>query len=147
MLACALLLTATACATGDPVATAALASKPIPPGNARVSITRQSTILYAAAPATITLNGNKVADIGPGGSALVDVPAGPNVLAVSAWSYPGQFSVKLNAVAGQKYALEVAPRSDSFAPGMLLGPVGGVIDASVNENAGAFEMKAAGGSG
>jgi hypothetical protein len=97
--------------------------------------------MYAAAPATITLNGKTVASIAAGGSAIVDVPAGQNVLAASAWSYPGQFSVKLNAAPGQKYAMEVSPRTASLAPGMLLGPLGGAIDASVNENAGAFEMR------
>ncbi len=124
--------------------TAALALTPVPPGKARVTIVRPSTLVYAGVPATVTLNGQKVADIASGGQAIVDVPAGQNVLAASAWSYPGQFSVKLNAIAGQKYALDVAPRASSLGPGMLLGPVGGAIDASVNENAGAFELKLAG---
>ena len=60
---------------------AALAMTPVPAGKARVTITRPSTIVYAGAPATITLNGAKVADIASGGTGVVDVPAGPNVLA------------------------------------------------------------------
>lgn len=61
---------------------------------------------------------------------------------LSAWTYPGSFSVKLNAKAGATYNLVVEPRGDSFLPGALLGPIGGAIDASVNENAGAFQLTA-----
>ncbi len=46
-----------------------------------------------------------------------------------------------NAAPGQKYPLEVTPRSASLCPGMLLGPIGDAIDASVNENSSAFEMR------
>ncbi len=113
---------------------------PLAAGKARVTINRPSTIVYAAAPATITLNGQKVADIAVGSSAVIDVPAGANVLAASAWSYPGSFSIKLNAKSGANYALTVEPRGDSLLPGALLGPIGGAIDASINENAGAFQL-------
>jgi len=139
---CSAVLTLTLAGCGSTGSeTAALALTPVPEGKARVTITRTSSLMYAGAPATITLNGQTVASIATGGSTIVDVPAGANILAASAWSYPGQFSVKLNAAPGQKYALEVSPRSASLGPGMLLGPIGGAIDASVNENAGAFEMK------
>ena len=125
------------CASTDAVETAALAKAPIATGKARVIITRVSTLQYAAAPATITLNGQKVA-------AVVDVPAGANVLAASAWSYPGEYNVKLNAEPGKTYALEVSPRSDSLGPSILLGPIGGMIDSAANENAGAFEIRMVG---
>jgi len=131
-------------ATGSGPETAALAASPIPAGKARVTIARESSLLYAGAPATITLNGAKVADITSGGKAIIDVPAGANVLAASAWSYPGEYKVKLDAVAGQSYGLVVTPRSASLGPGALLGPIGGMIDAASNENAGAFEMRVAG---
>ena len=140
--AAALLLTVHGCASNNAIDTAALAQTPIPAGKARVTITRTSDMLYAAAPATITLNGQTVASISTGGTAIVDVPQGNAVLAASAWSYPGEYKVTLNAVAGQNYALEVAPRSASFGPS-LLGPVGGMMDSSANGNAGAFEMRIA----
>ena len=120
---------------------AALAGQPIPAGKARLTIRRPSAILYAAAPATITIDGKQVADVGSGGAAIVDIPEGARVVAASAWSYPGAFKVRLTATAGQTYTIEVAPRAASFGPGTLLGPLGGVIDASVNENAGAFQMR------
>ena len=56
------------------------------------------------------------------------------------WSYPGEYKVTLNAVAGQHYALVVSPRNASFGPS-LLGPVGGMMDSGSNGNAGAFEMQ------
>lgn len=93
----ALALALAGCASTDAVETAALAKAPIATGKARVTITRVSTLQYAAAPATITLNGQKVASVANGGTAVVDVPAGANVLAASAWSYPGEYKVKLNA--------------------------------------------------
>ena len=121
--------------------TASLTATPIPAGKARVTIQRSSSILYAGAPATITLNGAKVADIATGGQAVIDVPAGANTIAASAWSYPGEYKVKLDAKPGARYALAVEPRGDSVGPGILLGPIGGAIDAASNENAGAFELK------
>lgn len=140
-IAAAVLLSLTGCATTSEVETAALAKTPVAPGKARVTIKRTDEILYAGAPATIALNGKEVADIAVGGTAIVDVPAGSNVLAASAWSYPGTYSLKLDAVAGHAYALEVAPRASSFGPS-LFGPVGALIDSSANNgNAGAFEMR------
>jgi hypothetical protein len=135
-----LLVGLTACGGGTDLQTASLQAGPLTAGKARVAITRVSGIMYSAAPATITVNGQKVADVAAGSSVVFDVAAGQNVIAASAWSYPGNFSVKLNAKAGQTYSLAVEPRTDSMLPGALLGPIGGPIDASVNENAGAFQL-------
>lgn len=118
-----------------------LATADVPANKARLTITRTSDILYMGVPATIKVNGKKVASLALGASTIVDIAPGSNVISADAWSYPGTFSVKLEAKAGQRYALEVAPRGDSFLPGALLGPFGGAIDASVNENAGAFQLR------
>ena len=131
------------CAGGPtPEETAALVAAPIPAGKARVMIERPSSVLYAAASATIELNGQKVASVGSGGSAVFDVPAGANKIAASAWSYPGTWTLPLEAKAGQTYKVIVEARGASFGPG-LLGPVGGMIDAAANDNAGAFQMRVA----
>ncbi|MEQ8825199.1 MAG: hypothetical protein RIC14_12580 [Filomicrobium sp.] len=113
----------------------------IPEGQARVSVTRPSSIVYAGAPATITVNGKKAADVWAGATSSFNVPSGSVVIAASAWSYPGEFKINLNAVPGKTYKLVVEPRSNSLLPGAALGPIGGVIDASVNENAGAFQLR------
>jgi len=49
--------------------------------------------------------------------------------------------VKLAAKPGQRYAVKVEPRSESYLPGATLGIIGGMIDASANENAGAFKLR------
>ena len=120
--------------------TASLARTPIPADKARVTLVRPSTIIYAGVPATVTVNGKQVANLATGGQTVFDIAPGQNVIAASAWSYPGTFSIKLNAKPGATYALKVEPRTDSFVPGMLFGVIGGAIDASVNENAGAFQL-------
>ena len=117
------------------------AKGPIPAGKARVTITRPSSIVYAAAPATITLNGTKVADVGTGSSATIDVPAGQCTISVSAWSYPGSSTLKINAKPGETLALEVAPRDASLGAGMLLGPLGGLVDGSTAQSGGAFDLR------
>lgn len=57
-------------------------------------------------------------------------------------SYPGTWTLPLDAKAGQTYKVIVEPRGASFGPG-LLGPIGGAIDAASNDNAGAFQMRVA----
>ena len=69
---------------------------------------------------------------------------GQTMIAASAWSCPGTYSLKLDAKPGQRYAVEVSQRDDSLLPGTLLGPIGGMIDSANNENAGAFQLKLAG---
>lgn len=120
---------------------AELATRPVPPNKARLTITRTEEMLAMAVPARIEINGKKVADIGNGASTIIDIAPGTSVISVSGWSYPGTFSVKLAAKPGQRYAVEVATRSASILPGVALGPVGGMIDASINENAGLFRLR------
>ena len=122
--------------------TAALALTPVPTGKARIILTRVSAIVYSGCPATIMRGAEKAADIANGGQAIIDVPAGENTLTASCWSYPGNFTVKFKAAAGQKYAFEVAPRDGSIGTAVLFGAIGGAIDASVNENSGAFQIGA-----
>ena len=69
--------------------------------------------------------------------------AGETEITASCWSYPGKFAVTFKTEAGRTYALEVAPRQASVGTAVAFGAIGGAIDASVNENSGAFELKAA----
>jgi hypothetical protein len=121
--------------------TAALALTPVPQGKARVTIKRESALFAAACPAAITAGAQKVADIGNGGQAIFDIPAGNTSISASCWSLPGQYAVKFKAEAGRNYALAVGPRSEAIAPAVAFGIVGGLIDAGINENAGAFQIK------
>lgn len=146
------------CAGGPtPVETAALAAAPVPAGKARVMIERPSSMLYSGAPATIELNGEKVASVWPGSSAVFDVPVGANKIAASAWSYPGTWTHPLEAHAGQTYKLIVEPRNASLGPGVFAPTArdrananahvnrppntnSGAIDAASNNNTIAFQM-------
>lgn len=119
-----------------------LASSPVPPDKARLTIVRSEELLYMAVPATIEINGKKAADLANGASTIIDIAPGDNVISASAWSYPGTFSVKLAAKPGQRYAVKVEPRTESYLTGATFGIVGGIIDASVNENAaGSFTLR------
>lgn len=137
----ALALALAGCSTMSEVETASLAQAQIPNGKARVTIKRPGTVLYVGTAATISLNGQTVADVGSGGSAVFDVPAGPNVLKATSLLYPGEYSYKLDAQPGQSYVLEVAPREASVGPAVLFGVLGGAIDAAANENSGLFEIR------
>jgi hypothetical protein len=119
------------------------ASGAIRAGQARLKLTRVSSILYAGAPATVKVNGNEVASVSAGSTSEVDIAPGASKVTVEAWSYPGTWTVNINAKAGQTYVLEIKPREASFGPSML-GPIGGAMDAGANKNAGAFEMRLVG---
>jgi len=122
-----------------PAATPKPADRP-PAGQARLTLTRVSGILYAGAPASAKVNGQKVADLWAGSSSAVAIAAGANTVTVEAWSYPGTWTVNLDARPGQTYAIEISPRGDSYVPG-LFGPLGAAVDAANNKNAGAFQMR------
>lgn len=97
--------------------------------------------MYSGAPATVKINGEQVANLWAGNSTTVPLAAGANSITVEAFSYPGKWSIDLNTKPGATYAIEISPRGDSLGPSMLLGPLGGVIDASANKNSGAFQMR------
>jgi hypothetical protein len=120
------------------------AADPIPRGKARLTLTRVSGMLYSGVQASVTINGQQVAGLWAGSSSTVEIAPGANVVSVDGWSYPGSWTVDLSAKAGQSYAIEISPRGESYAFGMF-GLVGGVIDASANKNAGAFQMRLVGG--
>lgn len=134
------------CASNDGLETAAFEKTAIAPGKARVTITRTDDFLFVGMGAAITLNGREVANLSAGGRTTFDMPSGSNEIAVSAWGHPGRYAVKVQAVAGQKYALEVAPRGATVAPTLLFGMVGSAIEASSSGEgkAGAFELRAPG---
>lgn len=115
-------------------------SGPAPSGQTRLTLTRVEGVLYAGAPATVKVNGQKVADLWAGKSETVDIPLGNNAVTVEAWSYPGTWTVNLDAKKGKAYAIEVSPRGDSYAPS-LFGPLGAAMEGAGTKNAGAFQMR------
>jgi hypothetical protein len=133
--------TASAPAPAAPAQTAApTRTGPAPAGQTRLTLTRVEGILYAGAPATVKVNGQKVAELWAGKSETVDIPLGNNVVTVEAWSYPGTWTVNLDAKKGKAYAVEVSPRSESYGPS-LFGPLGAAAEGAGTKNAGAFQMR------
>ena len=107
----------------------------IAPGQATISITRSNDLLYVAAPASVELNGAKVASLGRGETYSGGVGPGPAVITVSTWSTPGSTSYRFNVEPGKTYRFTVSPRGANFAAGM----VGGLVGAAI-EGGGAFQV-------
>lgn len=91
--------------------------------------------MYAGAPASVDLNGSRVASLGVGQSYTGPVQPGMVVLTVSAWSAPGQSTFRFNVEAGKSYRLIISPRGQ----GMLAGMVGGVVGQAA-EGGGPFQV-------
>jgi hypothetical protein len=109
--------------------------KPIAAGQASITITRTSDTLYFAAPATVELNGTKIASLGVGEAYTGGVGRGPAVLTVSAWSAPGSSSYRFAVEPGKSYRFTVSPRTEP----MLAGMVGGLIGQAI-EGGGPFQV-------
>lgn len=110
-------------------------------GGAKLTLTRVSGLQYAGVPATVTVNGKKVASLWGGASSTVDIAPGANTITVDAWSYPGSWTLNLNAKAGGRTTIEISPREGSAATAML-GPVGAAIEASSKKKqGGAFQAR------
>jgi hypothetical protein len=112
------------------------------PGKATLVLKRVSAILYVGAPASVKVNGKSVASVASGGTETVEIAPGKSAVSVETWSYPGTWTVNINAKAGQTYTLEISPRGASYGPS-LLGPLGAAIESNggKNKNTGAFEIK------
>lgn len=135
----ALTLSLTACGTTSPVNLSKF-SEPIPPGKARIIVSRDNSLLYLAAAVDVRSNGAKIASLGRGGSVVHDISKGQNTLSVSTPTAYGQYVVTFNAKAGQTYNFQASPRSGALATGSLWGMVGDAINASVSEQSGYFQI-------
>ncbi len=118
------LLALAGCVTDSP-APKALA---IAPGQASLTITRSSGMMYAAASAVVELNGTKIASLSAGETYTGPVAAGPAVVTVSAWQSPGRSSHSFTVQPGKAYRLEVSPRGESLAVAVVGGVVGQAIE-------------------
>ncbi len=153
MVSCAIASVAAGCMTTESSGTAPVtdgassATGPVVSGKARLTLTRVSGFVYSGVPATVKINGEQVASLWAGSSSSVDIAPGATSVSVDAWTYPGTWTLDLSAKAGQAYTIEISPRGDSLGPALLLGAIGGAIDASVNQNAGAFQMRVLTGQG
>lgn len=105
------------------------------PGQTSITITRSSALMYAGAPASVDVNGERVANLVVGQSYTGAVRPGQAIVTVSAWSAPGASSLRFNVEPGKSYRFVVAPRSE----GMLAGMAGGMIGQAM-EGGGPFSI-------
>ena len=114
---------------------AAPLATPVAPGQASITITRSSDLLFVAAPAYVELNGSRIASLGRGETYSGGVPPGSATLTVSTWSTPGATSYQFNIEPGKSYRFTVSPRGENFGASMAAGLVGQAI-----EGGGAFKV-------
>ena len=117
---------------------ASLAQKSLQASNARLKIHRTS--LYVQ-PARVKLDGREIADLGSGGSTMLDVSAGPHKIEVDERMHPNKFAMTLNAKPGMLYTLEIAPRAEAAVASVAFGLVGMFAEAAINENGGTFQIR------
>ena len=104
-------------------------------GQASISITRSSDLLYVAISASVELNGIKIASLGRGETYTSGAAPGPAALTVSTWSSPGASSYRFTIEPGKTYRFTVSPRGANMAAGMAAGLIGQAL-----EGGGAFEI-------
>jgi hypothetical protein len=97
-------------------------------GMAAITITRSNDLMYVGAPASISVNGEKVADLGVGQSYSGSVRPGSVIVSASAWSAPGQSSTRFQAEAGKTYRLQVMPRAVHTTSGAIGGLAGQAVE-------------------
>jgi hypothetical protein len=103
----------------SPSSTASTASQ------ARITISRSNDVAAFAPAANVDLNGSHVATLAQGRSYSSQLPPGPAVLSVSAWSTTigglgnrvpkGSATLHFEAEAGKSYSFIISPRGESVA--------------------------------
>ena len=117
---------------------AALAQRTLKTSDARLKIFRAQTLVGAAGAARVRVDGREVANLGVGGSTMLDVPAGTHKIVVDPWSHPNIYAMNLVAKPGMLYTLEVSVRTEAAVA--MFGLVGLFAEAAANENGGSFEI-------
>ena len=139
--ALALAVTAVLCACGSTGAeNAALLNQPLNRGNARIKIVRTEGFIAGARGARVKVDGKQVADLGTGGSTVLDVAAGGHEIMVDLWDHPNVYKLKLDAKPGMLYTLEVSARSEAAVAGMF-GVAGILAESAANQNGGVFQIR------
>lgn len=138
LVACVLLA---GCAGGSPPAMIAPPDAPVPPGMARITVTRSMDMLFLGVTADITVNEQRLGSVFRGQGGSIEVPAGVASVSTTSWSTPGRFTIRFSTVPGGRYDVEVAPRGALLGPSLALGMLGAALDAASNpEQGGAFTL-------
>lgn len=129
-----------ACGTTKPLSLHDTES-PIGKGQARIIISRNTSLLYLAAAADVSANGGKIASLGPGGAVVHDLSAGAVYLEVGTFGSFGRYGLRLETVPGKTYKFMVSPRDGNFPLVVGFGMVGDAVNSSGNSQSGYFQIK------
>ena len=119
---------------------AGLANMPLKTSDARLKIYRTDTLESAGDAARVRIDGREVANLGIGGSTMLDVPAGQHKIVVDNPLHPNVYEISLAAKPGERYALEVSPRSEATVARMF-GVAGMLAESAANQNGGEFQIR------
>jgi len=129
-------------ATTEAATAAAAAAAPVPPGKARLVLTRVSGYYASALDAVVKVNNVEVARVSNGASQSVVIAPGPTAVNIDSWSAPGSYTINLDAKPGRTYTVEISPRTEALAPALVCGLACGLLEAaSKGDKAGAFQAR------
>lgn len=95
--------------------------------------------MFRAIPADVKVNGREVASVWKDSSTAVDISAGTNIIEIGNWQHPGVWKTTLNVKPSSTYTIEISPRGEGYAVALVGGLAASLVDAAINENAGAFQ--------
>ena len=118
-------------------------STAVGPGQAKISITRESEESLAFAPAQIVIDGARTIDLGKGQTYSGGVAAGPVTLTVGQAAEFEHYTLRFTAAPGKEYAFLVERRPEfAFARSMAGGAVALALDNPASEQSGPFKITA-----
>ncbi len=118
-----------------------LASSPLKASDARLKIYRTGNLVASVGAASVKVDGREVANMGIGGSTMLDVPAGVRKIVVGHWGHPNDYTITVDAKPGMLYTLEISPRMEAAVAGVAFGMIGWAVEAAANENGGTYQIR------
>ncbi|KGM38547.1 hypothetical protein JY96_21730 [Aquabacterium sp. NJ1] len=117
------------------------AQSPIPSGLSRVTIYRTGeTDQYSARDARISLDGKTVSKVAYKGFTTFEIQPGSHAVFADMWDAVGSCKVQFEAISGNEYYFEVAPRREHLMGSLVFGFVGAAIESAGKECGGAFAI-------
>lgn len=127
-------------ATGPKYQQTVYATQPVPEDNARIYFLRESAYLAGARAAPLFIDGDAIDKIANGGFIVVDVTPGLHEISSQVWDWPGRYAINAKFEAAKSYYIQVSVREESRGHLYSLGLIGGLIEASLADDRGLFQL-------